>query len=332
MLALLFAPLLTQNPVTVRLNHDQYRAGDRARVYVETAQDGYLVVLHADAEGRVRVLFPLDPSEDDFVRGGKRFELRDRGDRDAFQVEGEGSGTVLAAVAPDAFTFDAYVRNDHWDFRALGGPSATVQDDPLAHLLDIVRRMSGDSTGRFDYDAATYVVNSREIAARYGYGSHYRFGIGFGYPYYYDPFYDPFCADPFFGWSASCYASGYGFGFRGGWGFGFGFPVYRPYRPYRPFIFSWTGPRFPRSASPRFVIPNRPTRYTPTEVRPRETGRPNTAPRWNGPRPSQGQPRISGGRPSVSRGWGGGGGASRPAPRSGGASRGGGGGGGGRRH
>ena len=49
MLALLFAPLLTQNPVTVRLNHDQYRAGDRARVYVETAQDGYLVALHADA-------------------------------------------------------------------------------------------------------------------------------------------------------------------------------------------------------------------------------------------------------------------------------------------
>ena len=330
MLALLFAPLLAQTPVTVRLNHDQYSAGDRARVYVETAQDGYLVVLHADAEGRVRVLFPLDPSDDDFVRGGKRFELRDRGNRDAFQVEGDGSGTVLAAVAPDAFTFDAYVRNAHWDFRALGGPSATVQDDPLAHLLDIVRHMSGDSTGRFDYDAATYVVNSREIAARYGYGSHYRSGIGFGDPYYYDPFYDPFCADPFFGWSASCYASGYGFGFRGGWGFGFGFPVYRPYRPYRPFIFSWTGPRFPRSASPRFVIPNRPTRYTPTEVRPRETGRPNMAPRWNGPRPSWGQPRVSGGsRPTVSRGFGGG---SRPAPRSGGVSRGGMGGGGGRRH
>src|SRR5712691_12843263 len=109
MLALLFAPLLAQNPnpVTVRLNHDQYRAGDRARVYVETAQDGYLVVLHADAEGRVRVLFPLDPSDDDFVRGGKRFEVRGRGDRDAFQIESdEGSGTVLAAVAKDPFTFD----------------------------------------------------------------------------------------------------------------------------------------------------------------------------------------------------------------------------------
>jgi len=40
MLALLFAPLLAQTPVTVRLNHDRFTAGDRARVYVETAQDG----------------------------------------------------------------------------------------------------------------------------------------------------------------------------------------------------------------------------------------------------------------------------------------------------
>src|SRR3981189_935313 len=99
--------LLVQNPVTVRLNHDQFTAGDHARVYVESAQDGYLVVLHADAEGRIRGLFPLDPTDDDFIRGGKKFEVRGRSDRDAFQIESNvGSGTVLAAVSPDAFKFD----------------------------------------------------------------------------------------------------------------------------------------------------------------------------------------------------------------------------------
>jgi uncharacterized protein DUF4384 len=309
--------LLAQNPVTVRLNHDQFTAGDHARVYVESAQDGYLLVLHADAEGRVRVLFPLDPSEDDFVRGGKKFELRGRGDRDAFQVEGnDGSGTVLAAVAPDAFKFDSFVRNDHWDFRALGGPSSTVQDDPFARLLDIVQQMSGDSTGRagggrFDYDYATYVVTSRGIASRYGYGS--RYGL---YPYRFG-YYDPFCYDPFFfGWSASCSAFGYGFGFRGGYGLGFSFPIYRPYGPYRPYIFSSTPGR-------KFVIPNRPTRYTPVQVRPRTIVAPSSnrdrgiksrpAPRPNSAGPSRAQPRISsGGRPSVSRGSGG---FSRPASR-----------------
>src|SRR5438034_3392339 len=324
--------LLTQNPVTVRLNHDQFTAGDHARVYVQTEQDGYLVVLHAEAEGRVRVLYPLDPSDDDFVRGGKKLEVRGRADRDAFQIEGnEGSGTVLAAVAPDAFAFGAFARNDHWDFRALGSPSATVKDDPLARLLDIVRQMSGDSVGRFDYDYATYVVNSRDIASRYGYGS----GYGF-YPHHFG-YYDPFCYDPFF-FSARCYGLGYGFGYPGGFGFGFGFPIFRPYRPYRPYIFtSLPGSRF---AQPRLVIPaNRPSRYIPIQPRPRDDvgsvfskpprdmGRPNIVPRPNSAGPSRAQPRsqprvFSGGRSGGSRGSFGGG--ARPAPRSGG--------GGGRRH
>src|SRR6266704_232300 len=243
MLALLL--LLAQSPVTVHLNHDNFAIGDRARVYVESAQDGYLVVLHADPEGRVRVLFPLDPRDDDFIRGGKRFEVRGRADRDAFQLEAEeGSGHVLAAVATDPFTFDSFVRNDHWDFRALGGPSTSVRADPQAKLVDIVQRMAGDSTGRFEYDVTTYVVNGSRVASRYGYG------YGWGSPYYYGGgFYNPFCFDQFWGW-ASCF--GYG-GFGYGYPFGFGVGVvyrfgpgwrfpYTRYRPFTPLVFTRKAP------------------------------------------------------------------------------------------
>src|SRR5207302_9653063 len=116
--------LLVQNPVTVRLNHDQFDPGDRARVYVQTAQDGYLVVLHADAQGRVRVLFPLDPTDDDFVRGGRTLEVRGRGDREAFYVDdADGAGLVLAARSAAPFKFDEFVRGDPWDYRVL-----TVRD------------------------------------------------------------------------------------------------------------------------------------------------------------------------------------------------------------
>ena len=38
-----------------------YDRGDRARVNVRVRDDGYVVVLHTDADGRVRVLFPVDP-------------------------------------------------------------------------------------------------------------------------------------------------------------------------------------------------------------------------------------------------------------------------------
>src|SRR3989442_3330382 len=66
-------------PVKGWLNQDNYFVqGDRARVNVKVAEDGYLVVLRADADGRIRVLFPLDPSDDPFVRGGSKIEVREQ--------------------------------------------------------------------------------------------------------------------------------------------------------------------------------------------------------------------------------------------------------------
>lgn len=334
LLALLVAPLLAQNPsIAVHLNHDQYVTGERAKVTVQSDRDGYLIVLHADPDGRVRVIFPLDPSDDAFIRGGRKFEVRGRGEKDAFQIDADdGAGTVLAAVSTDPLNYADFVVNDHWDFRALGGPSATVKDDPLARLLDVVQKMAGDSS-QFDYDEATYVVQSDRIASDYrygydGYGSRYHFGLGVGY--------DPFCSDPFFfGWSG-CYGYGGGWGYR--FGFGVGYPIYRPYRVYRPFIFSWRSNGATRE--PRFVIPSGRTRYTPVQVRPREQSNvfgtwtrdrgarpevgsrgtprgPAIAPRMRPSRPNS-EPRIS--RPMPT---------SRPAPRSSGGMRNGG---GGRRH
>jgi len=254
-------------PVRVDLNHEEFTRGDRARVYVQAAQDGHLVVLHADPDGRVRVLFPLDPSDDDFVRGGKRVEIRGRSNRDAFFVDAnDGSGTVVAVLSGDPLSYDAYVRGDHWDFRALG--ATDLKDDPLAGLLDIARRMAGDSS-RFEYDAVSYAVGG-EIASRYRYGSGYgygygsRFGIGlsFGYPYGYGFGYDPFCYDPFWGWSC---AGRYG---------GFGYSSYyygRPYA-YRPYAYN----RFPTfgrnvTSGTRYVIPPDRVRFSRVQPRPRVT-------------------------------------------------------------
>src|SRR3989441_12829493 len=72
-------------PIHVWLNQDNYFVrGDRAKVYVRAAADGYLVVLRADADGRLRALFPIDPSDDTFIRAHKKLEVRSRGDREAF--------------------------------------------------------------------------------------------------------------------------------------------------------------------------------------------------------------------------------------------------------
>src|SRR5213596_3890622 len=128
-------------PVRVWFNSDgKYELGNRAKVYARAAEDDTLVVLRADAGGHVRVLFPVDPGGDQRVRAGKKYELKGRGDREAFVVDDtSGHGTVLAALARTPFQFAQFEKNWHWDYSALGGEA--VRADPEAGLTDLVERM-----------------------------------------------------------------------------------------------------------------------------------------------------------------------------------------------
>src|SRR2546426_6037482 len=128
--------------------------GTPVRVYVQAAQDGNLIVLHRRTDGRIDVLFPGKPNEDPFVRAGT-YEIQATPSRVAFVVaEPDGSGLVLAALAPRAYRFDEFVRAAAWDPDALA-PSWDGSDTEGA-LSDIVQRMLGD--GYFNYDIAAYTV------------------------------------------------------------------------------------------------------------------------------------------------------------------------------
>jgi hypothetical protein len=229
-------------PIQLWISNDRrFFSGDRAKVQVRTKDDGYLIVFHVDPEGYLRVLFPLDPDKDDFVRGDKKYEVRGRGGREAFEAEGTGRGTVYAAVSRDPFRFEGFVLDDHWDYRALA-PSR-LSSNPEAELNELVRRMA---QGNFDYDLLGYEVVERvAYASNYTSGYYgsvyddpwcYRFSCGHSYfgspgisiglffgrpyrryyydPYFYayDPFYNPFFYDPYY------YA-----------------PVYHPRYYYRPY-------------------------------------------------------------------------------------------------
>ena len=253
-------------PIHLWLSSDgRFRPGDRPRAYVKAAEDGYLVVLRADAQGRVRVLFPAEPSDDNFIHGGRKLEIRWPNAAEATYLGGRpAEGTVVAVWSPDPFKFDQFVRNDHWDYRVLG--ATKVDDDPEAGLIDIADRMSGQEGAHLDSDVATYSFGMWRGGAYGGWGypgySRFRVSLLFGSPYYglgyYRPFFsDPFCYDPFWGYDAlSC---GYGYGF----GYGFGAAYYRaPIYYGRPF--------YVRSqTTPRFVVPRDRVRLTPIQQRAR---------------------------------------------------------------
>jgi uncharacterized protein DUF4384 len=128
--------------------------GQPVRVYVETAVDGNLVVLHRRTDGRIEVLFPSSPTVEPYVRSGT-YEIKSAGDRESFVVaEPDGRGLVLAALSPGAYRFDEFVRAASWNPDALM-PSWSGADGEGA-LSDIVQRMLGD--GYFNYDVVTYTV------------------------------------------------------------------------------------------------------------------------------------------------------------------------------
>src|SRR6476659_6465900 len=188
-------------------NDRRFLPGDGAKVQVRTREDGYLLVFHTDPDGNLRVLFPLDPGNDDFIRGGTKYEIKGRGGRETFTVgDRRGQGTVYAVVSRDQFRFDEFVLGDHWDYRKLA--PGRLSANPEQELNDLVRRMVDNS---FDYDILTYdvlehVVYASEYNSGYydgcGYsyscaGSYYgsygfSVGLFFGWPYYRRPYYDPF--------------------------------------------------------------------------------------------------------------------------------------------
>lgn len=255
-------------PIRLWISNDRrFLPGDRAKVQVRTEYDGYLLVFHVDPEGRLRVLFPLDPDKDNFVRGGKKYEVRGRGGREAFEAEATGRGAVYGAVSRDPFRFDGFVLGDHWDYRALA--PARLREDPEPELNELVHRMA---QGSYDYDLLSYDVISRSAyvshypstyrswgyddpwcyrfsCGRSYYGSPYSFSIGIFYgrpyrryyydPYYYayDPIYNPFFYDPYY--YAPAYYPRYVYPHRYyGYYDRYYYDRYRSYsRPYTPYRF-----------------------------------------------------------------------------------------------
>ncbi len=232
----------------ISLNGGDYTPGDEVRVKVEPGSDGYLVVFRVDGDGRVRVLFPLDPDVDAYVRGGRRYEIRGRGERSTFLADDiDGTGLIYAALSRSPMVFNDYVANDQWDYGMLRLRS---DDDPEAELSSIVRRMT--TNDRFDYDIVGYRVHGTRTYAGGGYGyDPYYDCLACGYPIgssvnirvggghgWYDR-YDPWLyGDAGYGYYR--YGSPYGYGYGYPYGYGYG---YRGYDPYRPIVVYPTRPR-----------------------------------------------------------------------------------------
>jgi hypothetical protein len=171
----------------------------------------------------VRVLFPLDPTDDAFVRGGRTYELRTRGDRkDLFIAEwSRGNGTILAALSAQPLQVGEFSVNGHWDYKSLNLDQSL--DDESA-LRQIAQRMAPS----IEYDVVPYVIAEAGYAGLAssddgGSSSVVYVGVG-GYPsygYWGAGWYNPWWGYPCCGWGVSI-----------GWGWGGGYYPYYPWYGY----------------------------------------------------------------------------------------------------
>ncbi len=140
-------------PVRVWLPDTLRPVGDPIRVYVALRDTSHLVVLHADASGRIRVLFPGDPADPDLVPGGETFAIAGSEDSITFRVPAPGMGTVLAVRARAPFQFEELTAGGRWDYEhaLLLMPTA---GNPFAALLDIADRIADGEA--YNYDLAAY--------------------------------------------------------------------------------------------------------------------------------------------------------------------------------
>ena len=208
-------------PITVSFSDGgQYNVGAYAQVQFRAAADGYVIIFQADQDGRVRVLFPLDPGDDDFIRGGKTYKIIGRDSRGSFYLDDAGgSGMVFAAWSKSPFRFAEFTRGDHWDFSILDQYNAS--DDPESQLTDLALHMTDQG---FDYAIDRYIVFNTFVESSTtntfigvsgwpwpAFSTGWTVGVGFGSPCCFNPwFWNP--------WPSSVWWGSAGWGWGWGWG------------------------------------------------------------------------------------------------------------------
>ncbi len=148
--------------IQVWLNSDDvYHRGDRAKIYFRTDTDAYITIFRVDTDGRIRVLYPRDPWEDNYSRGERDYEILNRGRKYSFVVDDyPGEGYVFAVATTDPFDYSAVVRGDHWDYRVIANEGRIV-GDPYAALMDLIDVIVPAGYTSYSYDVMPYYVEER---------------------------------------------------------------------------------------------------------------------------------------------------------------------------
>lgn len=172
-------------------NHsdNEFYIGDNIVLNYRVNDDAFVAVYSVDTRGRVRLLFPTDPGDDNYVRGGVTYRLPDGRDDFDLSVTGpEGTETIQIVTSRERFPIP------DWYNSGLVANASDI-DDYMDYLnSEYFVRYGGQ---RFAYDRTRIYVNEWE-------------------PNYFRPIYHPIyphwsvCGNIYFDypWGSSIYIDG----------------------------------------------------------------------------------------------------------------------------
>lgn len=148
-----------------------YNSGDRLDILYSVPYDSYVAIIHIDSDGVLDFLYPYDPWDDHWVRGGRTYRLGLSGSSAAMRVRGRpGIGYVYIIASPEPLYFgDFFGRNRGWGWDYAG---RNVYGDPFLAFEQISRLLLPDwPYARYAYDYHGYYVGGLHRYPNYACGN-----------------------------------------------------------------------------------------------------------------------------------------------------------------
>jgi hypothetical protein len=147
--------------------NDPFTRGDKMTVRFRTDVDGYVTIMRVDTDGRLQVLFPFRPEDDNFARGGIDHRVAGRVAEQTLRVEEyPGEGFLFALVTLDPVAFPRRGPGGDWDYAALGIP-ARITEDPYAVFAGLLAVLLPDGYLGYAHDVVPYFVEEQHGYPRF---------------------------------------------------------------------------------------------------------------------------------------------------------------------
>jgi hypothetical protein len=178
---------------TIRASFANISGSRRVQGTFHVADDAYVIVGHLDADGTLRIVFPLNPQDDGFVRGSKSYQTQEvfAGFVDSYRQRftnspftsatsansyDRGYGYMFIVASWRPMRFDRFSTDNRWDTFDLADVNS--MNNPSSAINEFASLLAGENREAYTVEFARYYTTQTLYAGMAG-ASYSAFGTGF---------------------------------------------------------------------------------------------------------------------------------------------------------